>query len=259
MTVHPEFKDYFSADSSAYAEFRPRYPEALFDWLSSLCPGHELAWDVGTGNGQAAIELARHFAQVIATDASPTQLAHAAPHQRILYRVAVAGEAGMEAASVDLVTVAQAVHWFDRERFWPEVRDALARDGVVAVWCYGLLRVDPAVDAVVDHLYGAILGPWWPPDRTLVVEGYRTLDFPFREIDPPPFFMEAVWTLRELAGYLYTWSAARQYQGHTGENAVALVLPQLAEAWGDPVTQRAIRWPIAVRVGRRPVRWPKHS
>jgi len=115
------------------------------------------------------------------------------------------------------------------------------------------------VDAVVDHLYGAILGPWWPPDRTLVVEGYRTLDFPFREIDPPPFFMEAVWTLRELAGYLYTWSAARQYQGHTGENAVALVLPQLAEAWGDPVTQRAIRWPIAVRVGRRPVRWPKHS
>lgn len=257
--MHPQFKDYFSSDSSAYAEFRPRYPEALFAWLASLCPIRDLAWDVGTGNGQAAVELARHFTQVIATDASASQLAHAEPHPRVLYRVAPAEEAGIEAASVDLVTVAQAVHWFDRERFWPEVRDALGRNGVVAVWCYGLFRVDPAVDAVVDHLYSAILGPWWPPDRALVVDGYRSLDFPFREMAAPPFTMEAIWTLRDVAGYLGTWSAARRYQGQTGENAVAAVFPRLAEAWGDPARSRLIQWPIAMRVGRRPVRWHTRS
>jgi hypothetical protein len=249
------FADHFSAGASAYAEFRPRYPEALFRWLASICPRHARAWDAGTGSGQAAVGLARHFGEVIATDASASQLAHAEPHPRVLYREAIAGRSHILPGSVDLVTVAQALHWFDLPVFWTEVKEALTPYGVVAAWCYGLLRITPEVDRVVDHYGNELLGPWWPPERRLVDTGYRTVDFPFRELDVPEFAIEMAWTLSDLMGYLGTWSAGRQYRAHTGEDPLALVYPSLAASWGDPGTRRTARWPLSFRVGRRPARW----
>lgn len=255
--LHPGFHDYFSADSSAYAEFRPSYPDVLFEYLALLCPHRDQAWDAGTGSGQAAVALARHFESVIATDASPSQLAHAEPHPRVLYRVAAVGASGVPTSSVDLVTVAQALHWFDHARFWEEVLAVLAPQGVIAAWCYGLMRIEPAVDEVVTKFYRDRLGPWWPPERRLVDEGYRSIDFPFREITPPSFTLERVWTLRELTGYLGTWSAVRRFRDQTGEDPVASILPDLSTAWGAADRRRPVSWPISMRVGRRPDRWRK--
>jgi SAM-dependent methyltransferase len=251
----PEFSDHFSGHAADYARFRPRYPEALFEWLAGLAAAHRRAWDVGTGSGQAAASLARWFDEVIATDASAGQLAHAQPHPRVLYRVAVAGKSGMTPSSVDLVTIAQALHWFDIPAFWHEVREALAPNGVVAAISYARLTVAPEVDAVIERLYADMLGPWWPPERRLVEERYRSIPFPFRDIEPPPFAMAASWTLADLTGYLATWSATQRYREATGEDPVAMISPSLAAAWGDPTAPRPVAWPLVLRVGRRPPRW----
>ena len=184
MTV-PSFKDHFSAHASAYARYRPRYPEALFAYLASLCPAHDLAWDCATGNGQAARSLTEHFARVVATDASADQLAHAAPHEQITYHVAPAAQSPLASHSADLVTVAQALHWLDLDAFYAEVRRVLKPGGVLAVWTYGLLRINPAVDAVIQRLYTDIVGAYWPPERRHVEDGYRALAFPFDAIEPP--------------------------------------------------------------------------
>jgi SAM-dependent methyltransferase len=249
------FADHFSGGAAEYARFRPEYPEVLFEWLASLAAAHRRAWDVGTGSGQAAVALARWFDEVVATDASANQLAHARPHPRVLYRVAVAGQSGMAPSSVDLVTIAQALHWFDLPAFWKEVREALAPNGVVAAISYQRLQVSPEIDAILERLYTEVLGPWWPPERQLVEDRYRSVPFPFREIEPPAFSVTAVWGLAELTGYLATWSAARRYREATGEDPVALVRPGLAAAWGDPSSTRPVTWPLIVRVGRRPPRW----
>jgi SAM-dependent methyltransferase len=254
-----EFADHFSGRAPEYAAFRPRYPAELFQWLASICPRHELAWDAGTGSGQAAVMLARHFREVIATDASASQLAHAEPHPRVLYREAVAGRGHLPSGAVDLVTVAQALHWFDLPVFWREVRECLTEYGVVAAWCYGLLRITPEVDRVVEHYSQAMLGPWWPPERRLVDEGYRTVDFPFREIAAPEFAIAQEWSLSDLLGYLGTWSAGQRYRAGTGEDPLALIQPALDAAWGDPARRRPAKWPLSVRAGRRPTRWRRRE
>lgn len=250
-----DFPDHFSGRAADYARYRPRYPDELFEWLAGLAAAHRRAWDVGTGSGQAAVALARWFDEVVATDASPHQLAHAQPHPRVLYRVAVAGQSGLSPSSMDLVTIAQALHWFDLPAFWREVREALAPNGVVAAISYERVRVVPEVDAVVTRLYGEVLGPWWPPERRMLEDRYRSATFPFREIDPPPLVTSASWTLADLTGYLATWSASQRYLEVTGEDPVALVRPALAAAWGDPALARPVTWPLILRVGRRPPRW----
>jgi len=250
-----DFSDHFSGQAAEYARFRPRYPETLFEWLAGLAAAHRRAWDVGTGSGQAAVALARWFDEVIATDASPNQLAHAQPHPRVLYRVAVAGQSGLSPSSVDLVTIAQALHWFDLPAFWREVREVLAPNGVVAAISYERVKIAPEVDTVVNRLYTDVLGPWWPPERQMVEDRYRSATFPFREIEPPSFAVSALWTLADLTGYLSTWSAVHRYHDATGEDPVALVGPSLTAAWGDPGASRAVTWPLTLRVGRRPPRW----
>jgi SAM-dependent methyltransferase len=253
------FADHFSGHSADYAQFRPRYPEALFDWLAELASARRRAWDAGTGNGQAAVALARRFDEVIATDASANQVAHAQPHPRVLYRVAIAGESGLAPSSVDLVTIAQALHWFSLPLFWREVREALAPTGVVAAWSYRRARVSPELDPIIDHLYADVLGPWWPAERQLVEDGYRSIPFPFREVEAPPFAMSATWTLPDLMGYLGTWSAGRRYLEATGEDPIAMIRPALAVAWGEPQLPRPVQWPLVIRVGRRPPRWLRRS
>lgn len=242
------FKDHFSRDSSAYAAWRPRYPRELFAWLASAAPGRSLAWDAGTGNGQAAVALAEYFARVVATDPSASQLANAAPHPRVEYRQA-AEAAGLDSSSADLVTVAQALHWFDRDRFWVEARRVLRPGGVVAVWCYELQRITPEVDRVVEEFYHETVGPYWTPERRLVEQGYRTVEFPFQEFEVPVFAMAADWSVEQELGYLGTWSAVNRMRDQTGQDPVAMVAPLLRTAWPDGARLR-VEWPLSVRAGR---------
>jgi SAM-dependent methyltransferase len=245
--VTTPYQDFFSRDSAAYAQFRPRYPPALFEWLASVCPRHTLCWDAGTGNGQAAVELARYFERVIGSDPSEKQLAHAISHPRVEYLRG--GEtAGLPEAKVDLVTVAQALHWFDRARFWTEVKRVLHPGGVIAVWCYALQRVSPEVDRVINHFYRETVGPYWTPDRRLVEEGYRSVEFPFDEFTPPEFVMAAEWNLQHEMGYIGTWSAVGRAREATGRDPLEIVRLELEKVW-RPDQWRRIEWPVTVRVG----------
>ena len=244
-----EFKDHFSNRAAGYAAARPTYPPALFDWLASIVRRRELVWDCATGNGQAAGGLAAHFARVIATDASPAQIDHARPFPRVEYRVAPADRSGLEPGSVDLVTVAQAMHWIDTASFYAEVRRVAAPGAIVAVWSYALLRVDPVVDPIIDRFERSEVGPYWPPERAMVDAGYRTLDFPFPELVAPSIPMTAEWTLAQFADYLESWSAVDRFKRATGRDPVADVVARLAKVWGGPEVSRHIEWPLHVRVG----------
>lgn len=247
----PTFQDHFAPVAGAYADFRPTYPSALFDWLASQAPGRARAWDCACGSGQASVDLADRFDQVWATDASLAQLADARPHPRVDYRKAPAEACGLPDASVDLITVAQALHWFDRPRFYAEARRVLKPGGVLAVWTYGVQRLDdPAVNTLVQHFYHDTVGPHWPPERALVESGYQGLEFPFAEWPAPSFTMQADWPLAQLLGYFASWSATGRYRQATGEDPVAALAKPLARVWGDPARPRTVTWPLAIRVGR---------
>jgi SAM-dependent methyltransferase len=244
------FKDHFSGHAASYAAYRPGYPPALFAFLETLTPGRDLAWDCATGNGQAALSLAEVFAKVIATDASRRQLDNALPHPKVEYRVATAESSGLLDRSVDLLTVAQAVHWFDFDRFYAEARRVLRPGGAIAVWTYNLLRGTPAISALVDRLAREISGAYWPPERRWVDEEYRTLPFPFPEVPAPVFQHTESWDLERLVAYFRTWSANVRYQAATGKDPIAEIAPELAAAWGDPEETRTLTWPIYMRAGR---------
>lgn len=247
--MDPTFKDYFSSKSDAYAQFRPHYPAPLYAYLASISPHHELAWDCATGTGQAALGLAPHFDRIIATDASANQIAHARPDPKISYQVAPAGTTSIPSSSVDLVVVAQALHWFDLNEFNSEVERVLKPQGVIAVWSYNLLTVSPNVDAVINRLYEKIVGAYWPSERSLVEDGYKGLVFPFKEINGPPFRMTATWSLEHLTGYLHTWSAVQRYQEQNNHDPVAMVVDELCAAWGEEGGLKRISWPLSLRIG----------
>jgi len=245
------FEDHFSTGSDGYRAHRPGYPDALFDFLAGSAPGRERAWDCACGSGQASVALARRFGAVIATDASAAQLACAAPASNIDYLCATAESAPLAAASVDAITVAQALHWFDLPRFYAEVVRVLRPGGLIAAWTYGLMSVEPALDARIARLY-ADLGPWWPAARRHVESGYATLPFPFDPLSAPALAMVARWRFADLLGYLGTWSARRLCQAQTGEDLLEAARADLEGAWGDPGRVREVRWPLALRAGRRP-------
>ncbi len=242
------FRDHFSGVAEAYATFRPRYPPALFASLAAQAPRRATAWDCATGSGQAAVGLATHFERVIATDGSAAQLAAARPHPRVRYLCGLAEWAPVRAASVDLVSAAQSLHWFDIPRFFAEARRVLTPGGLVAAWCYGLAQVDPAIDPVVGRFYRDTVGPYWPAQRQLVDTGYRTVPFPFAEIALPPVAMEEELTLEAFAGYVRTWSATQRYVAARGSDPVAPLVAALVPLWGSGV--RTVRWPLAGRTGR---------
>ena len=243
--------DHFSTVATDYASHRPTYPAALFDWLSAQCEGHSLAWDCGAGSGQASTALAAHFERVLATDMSEQQLSHAPAHPRIEYRVAPAESSGLPDRSTDLVTVAQALHWFALERFYDEVRRVLKPGGLIAAWTYGLITVDgDEANTQLQHFYHHIIGPYWPAERCHVETGYRELPFHFQRIQTPELAMQTDWTLEQLAGYLRSWSASARYAQANGKDAVAELVTQLRAGWGDPSTARTVRWPLAILAGR---------
>lgn len=248
----PSFKDHFSGIAGDYAAFRPRYPAALFDYLAGLAPGRTLAWDCACGSGQATMELASRFEAVVATDASSRQIAAALALPNVLYRVATAEASGLAEASVNLVTVAQALHWFDVDCFYAEVHRVLVPDGVLAVWTYEVQQVDgETIDALLKHFYRITVGPHWPPERRLVEEGYRTLPFPFAELRSPGFEMAVSWSLPQLLGYFRSWSATSRYIAAEGRDPVTALMDELLPLWGEPASPRRISWPLSLRVGRK--------
>lgn len=244
------FKDHFSGHATDYARYRPDYPAALYEFLAKVVKRHELAWDCGTGSGQAALGLAPYFDRVIATDPSAEQIQNAVRHEKISYAVAPAEQTEIPSHSVDLITVAQAVHWFDMERFYQEARRVLRPDGMLAIWCYGLSRINPEIDRVVQHYYTNIVGPYWPPERRYIDEKYETIPFPFAELPTPELHMKVEWDLNEFMGYLHTWSATQRFEKKNEQNPLNMVHRLLVKTWGDPQTRQTVRWPLYLRLGK---------
>lgn len=244
------FKDHFSGHAGLYRDARPTYPDALFDWLVTQAPDRALAWDCGCGNGQASVAIARRFDRVVATDPSANQIAGAERRANIDYRVEPAERTSLTAASASLVTVAQALHWFDHDAFFAEVRRVLKPGGIVAAWAYSDCRTgDAAIDAVKDRLYVDLTGPYWPPERVHVDAGYTTLPFPFAEIAAPSFAMIAAWNVEQLLGYFRSWSATQRYIKANGDDPVASIEPDLRAAWGDAGRIREVHWQFHLRAG----------
>jgi SAM-dependent methyltransferase len=245
--------DHFSSVASAYASCRPGYPEEVFAYLAEITNRHEIAWDCAAGNGQATIPLARTFRRVLATDISALMLDRAPRHPKIEYRVAPAESSGLPPASTDLVTVAQALHWLETGPFYAEVERVLVPGGVLAAWTYGMLFLDdPRLDRTLGHFYHDVVGPHWTADRRHVESGYTTLPFPYTELRPPVFAMAEQWTLSELLGYVGTWSATQFFRQAVGRDPLLELAEDLGPDWGPPASVRSIRWPLSLRVSRRP-------
>jgi ubiquinone/menaquinone biosynthesis C-methylase UbiE len=245
----PTYSDYFSQSAALYALHRPSYPAALFEWLARGVRGQQRAWDCGTGNGQAAVALASHFNEVVATDPSRSQLVYAPKLGRVHYAAMTAEDSALRSASVDLITVAQALHWFNLPRFYEEVARVLVPGGVLAVWTYGLLSITPEIDALMLSFYKDTLRGYWPAERALVDAGYSGIAFPFVERSAPKFEMERNWTLEQLSGYLETWSGVTRYKKANGESPVGRFVTALRAIWGHDDTARRVTWPLDLRVG----------
>jgi len=221
----------------------------MFEYLGSLAPRRQLAWDCGTGNGQAAAGLASVFDRVIATDASEKQISNTQPHERVEYRVARAEESALESASIDLIMIAQALHWFDLDRFYAEAGRVLKPCGVLAASAYRFFHITSEIDQLVNHRYhDEIVGPFWPQERELV-EKFEKLPFPFAEIQTPSFEMIAQWNLEHLVGYLRSWSATPRFIAANERDPLEEIAGELRVAWGDTNQTRCVIWPLPLRVG----------
>ncbi|WP_088344752.1 MULTISPECIES: class I SAM-dependent methyltransferase [Rhodomicrobium] len=247
--TEPGFKDHFSARSADYAANRPDYPPELGAFLAGHAPGRSLALDCGCGNGQLSVLLADHFDRVAATDASAQQIAAAAPHPRIAYRVAPAEASGLAPGSADLIVAAQAAHWFDLDAFYAEARRVARPGALLALVSYGVLHVEGDAEPPMQAFYWRTLAPYWPPERRHVEDGYRSLPFPFAEIAQPGLAIERAWTRAQLMGYVETWSAVREAEKAVGRGPVDALAAALASIWPDG-ERRRVRWPLAVRAGR---------
>ncbi len=245
-----KFNDQFSKVAASYSRYRPRYPNELFHYLASLAPARSRAWDAATGNGQSALALVEHFNEVIATDASAQQIANATRHERIDYRIALSENTRIESRSVDLTTVSQALHWFDIDAFYREVRRVLKPRGVIAVWVYRFVYVSDEIDSLLEQFHEVTVKPYWLNENKLADDRFLSLAFPFEEISAPAFEMEARWTLDHLKGFLGTWSAVERFKQSEGRDPLESIEKELSRLWGDPATERIIRWPLILRVGR---------
>jgi len=240
----------FSPLAATYARTRPTYPAALYEWLAGLAGRHELAWDCATGNGQAALGLAPHFAHVVATDKSAGQLSHAPRHSRVEYRVASAERSDLAAASADLVTVAAALHWLDFESFFAEVQRVLHPGGVLAAWTYHTAICEPPFDRAFHRLYWDVLRPFFDDRVRYVDDKYAGIDMPGEPIAAPPFTVTVDWTLEGALDYVRTWSGAHVYRERTGNDPAELIRDELTPLFGDDSTTRTVRIPLFVRASR---------
>lgn len=240
-------KDYFSTQASAYASFRPTYPQALYDFILDKTRERSVAWDCATGNGQVARVLSKHFKRVEATDISKAQLEKAVRADNIHYSVAPAESSSLGAATFELITVAQALHWFDLDRFYKEVRRVARPGAILAVWCYKLLSISKDLDNIIHDFYLNVTGPYWDPARQIVDEEYRTIPFPFKEISSPVFYQKEEWSPHHLAGFLTSWSATQNYIRENGHDPVTAMMTRVSAYWEEGA--RSVRFPIYARIG----------
>ncbi|WP_018694463.1 class I SAM-dependent methyltransferase [Algicola sagamiensis] len=244
-----QFPDHFSLSADLYAEFRPTYPDVLFKYIVSICPDNRCVWDCATGNGQAAISLSKYFQHVIATDASQEQIEQAMPYTNIDFRVASAEYSGLPSQSMDCITVAQALHWFNFQEFFQEVRRVLKPSGILACWCYEHCQINDAIDEIILDLYANRLKCYWPEERHHVEQHYQTISFPFEQIAVPEFVLEKQWSLKAFVGYLTSWSATQRFIAHQGYNPVGKIYPSLAKSWKEQLT---VRWPLTLIICKMP-------
>lgn len=241
-------KDNFSADPGNYVKFRPGYPGALYSFLFSLVEKKETAWDCGTGNGQIAKELAKQFNQVYATDISKAQLDNAYQADNIFYKNEPAETTDFPNQIFDLITVGQAIHWFDFESFYAEVKRTMKPGGIIAVMGYGLFKTDDKTDKIINKLYTEVIGSYWDKERKYIDENYQTIPFPFNELNTPPFNNIFNWTFEQLIGYLNTWSAVQHYIKSLDRNPLDLIYNELKDTWGENIT-KVVNFPILMRTG----------
>jgi SAM-dependent methyltransferase len=245
------FEDHFSELASTYSKYRPGYPPELFKYLASRCKQHQQAWDCGTGNGQAAISLADYFDNVLATDASKDQLEQTVQQPKIVFRNEQAEKVSLADKSTDLVTVAAAVHWFNFDKFYAEVKRVLKPGGIIAVWGYHLFNITPEINTLLEKYYKEILHDYWPERFHYIDTRYADLPFPFKEINPPKFEMMTEWNLDQVAGFLSSWSGTKIYQQKVGHHPLSKIWDALIIAWGDEKLNRKILWPLYMRIGKQ--------
>lgn len=240
-------KDFFSGHAKLYATFRPTYPAELYQFIFDNVKEFSTAWDCATGNGQVAQHLSLRFKKVFATDISQQQLDHAIKADNITYSVQPAENTDFSNQAFDLITVGQALHWFDLEKFYMEVRRVAKPDSLLAVWGYALCTVSPEIDKHFLHFYHHIVGPYWDSARKMVEEEYRTIPFPFQEIKTPTFTIQVVWTLEQFLGYLSTWSATQKYIKANGHDPVPSIMKKIKHQW---VGERTVTFPVFLKLGK---------
>lgn len=249
----PSFADHFSGHAADYAQFRPAYPETLARYLSDRAPSRTRAWECGCGNGQLSGQLAAYFTEIMATDASTAQIARAPQQPGVVFQVGQAEASGLTGHSVSLIVAAQAAHWFDLPAFYAEVERVACPGGVLALVCYGLNQVTPEIDRLVRAFYHDPLGPYWPAERRHVEARYKTLAFPYPELQAPAFRMQTQWDYAQFVGYIETWSAFRRWRAEAGSaqmSAYHAFQRALSTAWGPATCGRRIQWPLSLRLGR---------
>lgn len=239
-------KDLFSKQSSEYAKFRPVYPNALISEIVSRCGRTKTAWDAGTGNGQLATLLAPHFEKVFASDLSDKQLANAKVAENVKYFQSNSYNTPIESNSVDLITVAQAIHWFDFEKFYQEVKRVAAPNAIIVVIGYGVMRSAGTADQIIQDFYHNETGPYWDKERRYLDEEYKTIPFPFHRFELPEFKMEYHWNIDQLIGYFSTWSALQHLIKATGVDP----LPELRKKFeATGLSEFQLRFPLYILGG----------
>lgn len=241
-------KDNFSEQSHLYQTFRPTYPAGLYDFLLELVPEKNCAWDCGTGNGQVAQELAKHFKKVHATDISKQQLEQAPSHPNIVYSIQQAEAPAFPDRHFDLITAAQAIHWFRFDEFYKEVTRTIKPGGILAVIGYGMIKTFHEDDQIISRFYREITGPYWDEERKYLDEEYQTIPFPFEEIEAPEFSVSFEWDFEHMIGYLGTWSAAKHYENKNGYSPLELIYDELKTCWNTKI--RTVNFPVFTRIAR---------
>lgn len=242
-------KDNFSSQSDKYAKYRPTYPADFFDYLNSIVQYKQNAWDCGTGNGQVAYELAKTFRAVFATDISQPQIDNALKADNIFYSVQPAEDTNFANQQFDLIVVAQAIHWFDFEKFYKKVRLTAKENALLCVIGYGRIKISEEIDNIITNFYTNVIGAYWDKERKYIDEDYKTIPFPFDEIQTPEFENQHQWSLEHLIGYLNTWSAVKHFIRQNGYNPIDKLQSEIEEIWGNEHTKE-VCFPLLVRIGK---------
>lgn len=244
-------QDHFSGHSEIYKKFRPTYPAELYEFILKYVNNRDRLWDCATGNGQVAVALSNHFRSVHATDISEAQLAEATKKVNISYQVCRAEKSSFENSVFDLITVAQAMHWFDLKAFYQEVKRVLKKDGMLAVWGYALLEIESEIDSLLYQFYNETIGQYWSPERKIVESHYNDIPFDFEPITHnEDFAFEDEWSISQLEGYLNSWSAVQHYMKETGKpSPVRELIPQLKPYWREN-EKKPVRFPLFLKLGK---------